>query len=643
MISRITSYDQYKTAYERSLYDADNFWAEVAAGYHWRKMWDRVHSGGFEKVDYKWFEGARLNITVNCLDRHLESFADKTAIIWEPNDPDEAGRRLSYRELHREVCKFSNVLKQLGVTKGDTVCIYMPMIPELAVAMLACARVGAIHSIVFGGFSAQSLSGRIQDAECKLLITADGFYRGDKTVHLKNMADEALQDCPSIKNVIIYRRSNAEISIMAGRDLFWDQLMASASDQHEAEIMDAEDPLFILYTSGSTGKPKGVVHTTAGYMVYVGYTFLNVFQYREHEVYWCTADIGWITGHSYVVYGPLLNGATTLMYEGIPAYPDWSRWWKIISKYSVDIFYTAPTAIRSFQALGEEHLQGADLSSLRLLGSVGEPINEEAWEWYHRQIGKEHCPIVDTWWQTETGGILITSLGGVTPAKPSFATLPFPGIEPVIVDTNGVLQNDLVAEGNLCIRRSWPGQARTVYKDHDRFIKTYFTTYRGMYFTGDGCRRDDDGFYRITGRVDDVIKVSGHRIGTAEVENAINEHPDVVESAVVPIPHEIKGEAIIAFVICRGENEASDQARAMQQLEHEVIQTVSKTVGPIAKPEKVYMVSGLPKTRSGKIMRRILRKIAEGHPDQTGDISTLLNPEIVDEIKRMVAASMPAK
>jgi len=636
MIPRITSFEEYKNAYERSLYDSDNFWAEVAAGFHWRKSWDRVHSGGFEKVDFRWFDGAQLNITDNCLDRHLDAIADKTAIIWEPNNPDEQGRTLTYRELHREVCRFANVLKQHGIKKGDTVCIYMPMIPELAIAMLACARIGAVHSIVFGGFSSQSLSGRIQDAECKLLITADGFYRADKPVFLKKIADEALKECPFIKNVIVVRRAMFDINVEPGRDLFWDQLMSAISEQHTAEIMDAEDPLFILYTSGSTGKPKGVVHTTAGYMVYAGYTFLNVFQYREHDVYWCTADIGWVTGHSYVIYGPLLNGATTIMYEGVPSFPDWSRWWKIIEKYKVNILYTAPTAIRSFQAQGNDHLRNANISSLRILGTVGEPINEEAWEWYHKFIGEERCPIADTWWQTETGGILISSLAGVTPMKPSFATLPLPGVEPVIVDTNGIVQNDLITEGNLCIRRSWPGQARTVYKDHDRFVKTYFTTYRGFYFTGDGCRRSVDGFYRITGRVDDVIKVSGHRIGTAEVENAINEHPEVAESAVVPVPHEIKGEAIVAFVICRKETDDLSISDWEKKIEKEVVQTVSQTIGAIAKPEKVFLVSGLPKTRSGKIMRRILRKIAEGHPEQTGDISTLLNPEIVEEIKLKV-------
>lgn len=632
MIPRITSLHEYKNAYDQSLHDPDAFWSSVAAGFHWKEKWHCIHSGGFEKADYKWFEGAKLNLSENCLDVHLAASGDKVALIWEPNDPGKASRTITYRALHKEVCKFANVLQQLGIGKGDIVCIYLPMIPEIAIAMLACARIGAVHSIVFGGFSAASLSGRIQDAECTLLITADGFYRGEKLVPLKKIADEALKDTPSIKNVIICNHAQLETEVVTGRDLFWDQLMKEAAGQHIAAVMDAEDPLFILYTSGSTGKPKGVVHTTAGYMVYVGFTFRNIFQYKKNDIFWCTADIGWITGHSYVVYGPLLNGATTVMYEGIPSFPDWSRWWQIIDKYQVNIFYTAPTAIRSFEAQGLHHLSKAKFSSLRVLGTVGEPINEEAWEWYHKNIGKERCPIVDTWWQTETGGILISPLAGITPSKPSFATLPFPGIEPVIVDANGTVQHDVVSEGNLCIRRSWPAQARTVYKDHDRFLKTYFTAYPGLYFTGDGCRRDKDGHYRITGRVDDVIKVSGHRIGTAEVENAINEHPHVVESAVVPIPHTIKGEAIIAFVICRNNSEPPGLAA-------EILQTVSKILGAIAKPEKIFVVSGLPKTRSGKIMRRILRKIAEGHAEQVGDISTLLNPEVVEEISIKVRES----
>ncbi|MGB3074124.1 MAG: acetate--CoA ligase, partial [Chitinophagales bacterium] len=477
MLPRITSFHDYKNAYEQSLHDPDAFWSSVADSFHWKKKWEHVQSGGFEKVDYKWFEGGKLNLSENCLDVHLKTSGDKVAILWEPNHPDEKARSFTYRELHKEVCKFSNVMQQLGIQKGDVVSIYLPMIPELTIAMLACTRIGAIHSIVFGGFSAASLSGRIQDAECKLLITADGFYRGEKPVYLKQIADEALKETPTIKNVIICNHAHLEIAVVKDRDLFWDQLMVRANELHAAEVMDAEDPLFILYTSGSTGKPKGVVHTTAGYMVYVGFTFLNVFQYEKNDIYWCTADIGWITGHSYVVYGPLLNGATTVMYEGIPSFPDWSRWWQIIEKYRVNIFYTAPTAIRSLEAQGMEHLRTANFSSLRILGTVGEPINEEAWEWYHKNIGQERCPIVDTWWQTETGGILITPLAGITPTKPSFATLPFPGIEPDIVDVNGSLLQDMVTEGNLCIRRSWPALARTVYKDHDRFIQTYFSAY----------------------------------------------------------------------------------------------------------------------------------------------------------------------
>lgn len=630
MFPRITSLHEYRNAYRQSLEDPDAFWSSVANGYHWRQKWRHVQSGGFEKVDYKWFEGAKLNLAENCLDVHLKTLGDKTAIIWEPNHPADVTRNITYRQLHHDVCKFANVLVQLGIQKGDVVCIYLPMIPELAIAMLACARIGAIHSIVFGGFSAASLAGRIRDAACKLLITADGFLRGEKTVNLKEMADEALLETPFIKQVIVYRHAGLQINVKDGRDLFWQNLMQQANHQHNAVEMDAEDPLFILYTSGSTGKPKGVVHTTAGYMVYVGYSFRNVFQYEKNDVYWCTADIGWITGHSYVVYGPLLNGATTVMFEGIPSYPDYSRWWQIIDKYQVNIFYTAPTAIRAFEAQGTNHLQAAKLESLRILGTVGEPINEEAWHWYNQYIGKERCPIVDTWWQTETGGILIAPLAGITPSKPSFATLPFPGVEPVVVDANGTVLRDTAAEGNLCIRRSWPAQARTVYKDHDRFVQTYFTAYPGMYFTGDGCRRDEEGNYRITGRVDDVIKVSGHRIGTAEVESAINEHPLVVESAVVPVPHEIKGEAIIAFVICTRQQHDEDQ------LMPGIIEAVSKKVGSIAKPERVYIVNGLPKTRSGKIMRRVLRKIAEGNYEQVGDISTLLNPEVVDEIKNKV-------
>lgn len=633
MIPRITSLQEYKDAYEQSITDPDTFWSAVAEGFHWKKKWQRIHSGGFEKADYKWFEGGSVNVCENCLDVHLETSGDAVAIIWEPNNPADAPRTITYRELHLQVCRFSNVLKKAGVQKGDIVCIYLPMIPELAIAMLSCARIGAVHTIVFGGFSANSLAGRIQDAECKLLITADGFFRGDKSVKLKEMADEALSNCDSVKKVIVYHHAGFDVRMSPGRDDDWNRLMDEAESDLEPEAMDSEDPLFILYTSGSTGKPKGVVHTTAGYMVYAGFTYLNVFQYQPGEVHWCTADIGWITGHTYVIYGPLLNGATTLLFEGIPSYPDWSRWWQLIDKHQVNIFYTAPTAIRACMAMGEDHHSKANLRSLRVLGSVGEPINEEAWEWYFDQIGKKSCPVVDTWWQTETGGILISPLAGITPLKPSFATWPLPGIDPVIADANGAILHDRVAEGNLCIRASWPGQARTLYKDHERFMRTYFTTYPGLYFTGDGCRRDHDLQYRITGRVDDVIKVSGHRIGTAEVENAINEHPQVIESAVVPVPHDIKGEAIVAFVICR-----ETDVNQIKLIE-EISQTVAAIIGPIAKPDKVFTVTGLPKTRSGKIMRRILRKIAEGHPEQTGDISTLLNPEVVEEIKRLVQKS----
>ena len=639
-MKQISSLEEYHSTCKYSVEHPENFWADVAENFSWRKKWDKVFSGGFEKVDYKWFEGGKLNITENCIDRHLQSLGNKTAIIWEPNNPSETNRIISYKELHTEVCRFSNALEKIGVKKGDTVCIYMPMIPELAYAMLACARIGAIHSIVFGGFSAQSIADRIQDAECKWMITADGCYRGDKQLHLKNIVDEALERCPSIQKSIVFNRSNFPVIMKSGRDVWWNDVLKDCSTQHDAVAMGAEDPLFILYTSGSTGKPKGVLHTTAGYMVYAAYTFLNVFQYKPEQIYWCTADIGWITGHSYIVYGPLLNGATTLMFEGVPQFPDWGRWWNVIDKYKVNIFYTAPTAIRSLQAQGLKFLEGKNLSSLRVLGSVGEPINEEAWEWYHKNIGKEKCPIVDTWWQTETGGILISPLAGITPTKPSFATLPLPGVEPVLVDALGNELTEKVAEGNLCIKNSWPGQARTIYNDHEKFIQTYFTAYPGKYFTGDGCRRDEDGYYRITGRADDVIKVSGHRIGTAEVENAINESPSVVESAVVGFPHDIKGHAIMAFVILK--NDAVLKTASFSDgeniLQKEINDTVVKIIGPIARPEKIIFVSGLPKTRSGKIMRRILRKIAEGEADKVGDVTTLLNPEVVEEIKMKVEA-----
>ncbi|MCS6992069.1 MAG: acetate--CoA ligase [Chitinophagales bacterium] len=626
MALRITSLREYDQQYQRSIEEPEAFWSEVASDFHWQQKWDRVFSGGFEHVDFKWFEGARLNITENCLDRHLKSHASRTALIWEPNDPKENGRTLTYRQLYEEVCRCSNLLRLLGIGKGDTVCIYLPMIPELVVSVLACARIGAVHSVVFGGFSAGSLADRIRDSQAKLLITADGYYRGSKPVNLKSMADEALRNCPSVKHVLVVNRSQFPISIVPGRDSYWDQLIAKCSPNCEPESMEAEDPLFILYTSGSTGKPKGLLHTTAGYMVYAGFTFLNVFQYRENEIFWCTADVGWITGHTYVVYGPLLNAATILIYEGVPHHPSWSRWWDIIDKYRVNIFYTAPTAIRSFEAQGDQHLAHANLSSLRLLGSVGEPINEEAWHWFFQKVGKGNCPIVDTWWQTETGGIAISTLAGITPQKPAHAGWPLPGIVPVLFDDNGRMITQAGVEGNLCLARSWPGQARTIYGDHQRFIQTYFSRFPGYYFTGDGCRRTEQGFYRITGRVDDVIKVSGHRLGTAELENAINQHPEVVESAVVNIPHAVTGEAIVAFVVTRS------LEVDVQRLEQEVIDLVTRSIGPIAKPKQVIVVTGLPKTRSGKIMRRILRKLLQGETSNLGDSSTLLNPEIVTEI-----------
>ncbi len=631
MLKKISSIEEYRKEYDRSISDPDKFWADVAESFQWQKKWDKVQSGGYTHVDFKWFEGGKLNITENCLDRHLADKGNDTAIIWESNDPKEKNRKLTYRELHTEVCRFANVLLQLGIQKGETVCLYMPMVPELAVAMLACARIGAIHSIVFGGFSAQSIAGRIQDAECKWMITADGCYRGDKPLYLKKIVDEALTQCPAIQKAIVLKRAGFDINMKDGRDIWWHDLISNTSTENKAAILDAEDPLFILYTSGSTGKPKGVLHTTAGYMVYAAYTFLNVFQYSPGQVYWCTADIGWITGHSYIVYGPLLNGATTLMFEGIPQYPDWGRWWEVIDKYRVNIFYTAPTAIRSLEAQGLKYFEDKSLASLKVLGSVGEPINIEAWEWYHKNVGKEKCPIVDTWWQTETGGILISPLAGITPTIPSYATLPLPGIEPLIVNALGKETTEAEAEGNLCIRRPWPGQARTVFKDHERFKQTYFTAYPGLYFTGDGCRRDKDGNYRITGRVDDVINVSGHRIGTAEVEDAINEHGEVYESAVVGYPHAIKGQGIFAFVSCQ------PQPADMEVFKREVLDIVAKIIGPFAKPDKILVVGGLPKTRSGKIMRRILRKIAEGEPDKVGDVTTLLNPEVVEEIKTKVS------
>ncbi|NLR65133.1 acetate--CoA ligase [Chitinophaga varians] len=629
---QIKTLEDYQQAYQQSVMDPEGFWANVADHFMWRRKWDKVLDWNFKDPEIKWFSGAKMNITENCLDRHLATLGNSPAIIWEPNDPEERHRIITYRDLYNKVCQFANVLKNNGVKKGDRVCIYMGMIPELAIAVLACARIGAIHSVVFGGFSAQSIADRIQDAEASLVITCDGAYRGNKDIPLKSVIDDALMACPTVKKVIVCTRTRTPVSMLKGRDVWWEdeikQVETMGNPSCPAEEMDAEDMLFILYTSGSTGKPKGVVHTCGGYMVYANYSFVNTFQYKPGEVFFCTADIGWITGHSYIVYGPLSAGATTLMFEGVPTYPDAGRLWEIVDKFRVDTLYTAPTAIRSLMGYGLGPVNHKDLSSLKKLGSVGEPINEEAWHWFKDNIGKGRCPIVDTWWQTETGGIMITPIAGITKEKPGFATLPLPGVQPILVDENGQEVKGNGVNGNLCIKFPWPGMLRTTYGDHDRFRKTYFSTYENLYFTGDGCTRDEDGFYRITGRVDDVLNVSGHRIGTAEVENAINMHAGVIESAVVGYPHDIKGQGIYAYVI-------------MERMTHEpelskkdIAQTVSRIIGPIAKPDKIQFVSGLPKTRSGKIMRRILRKIAENDLDNLGDTSTLLDPAVVDEIKK---------
>jgi acetyl-CoA synthetase len=623
---RIRTHEDYQKAYNQSIENPETFWAEIASEFIWKKNWDKLLDWNFSEPNINWFQGAQLNITENCLDRHLELRGNHPAIIWEPNDPKEKSRTITYRELYSQVCRFANVLKRNGVRKGDRVCIYMPMIPELAVATLACARIGAIHSVVFAGFSAQSIADRINDAGCTVVITCDGLNRGTKQINLKRTIDEALEQAPGVARVIVHNHLNWEPNMQAKRDVWWHDEMQLVDGDCPAEVMDAEDILFILYTSGSTGKPKGVVHTCGGYMVYADYSFRNVFQIEPTDVYWCTADIGWITGHSYLLYGPLLAGITSLMFEGIPTYPDAGRFWQVIDKHGVNVFYTAPTAIRSLMAAGVDHVLSYNLHSLRVLGTVGEPINEEAWHWYNVHIGKERCPIVDTWWQTETGGIMISALAGITPSKPSHAGLPLPGIQPVLLNAEGQEIRDNNVEGYLAIKFPWPSMIRTTFGDHDRCRINYFATYANYYFTGDGAKRDENGLYRIIGRVDDVINVSGHRFGTAEIENAINQNKRVVESAVVGFPHDIKGQGIYAFVICdkKPENEA--------HLREEIYETVSTQIGRIAKPDKIQFVTGLPKTRSGKIMRRILRKVAENELSNIGDTSTLLDPLVVDEI-----------
>ena len=627
---QIKSIEQYQAAYQKSIEQPEEFWEDIAQHFTWQKKWDKVLNWEFNTPKVEWFKGGKLNITENCLDRWVSTHPDTPAIIWESNNPHEASRTLTYKELHQQVCAFAQVLKNNGAKKGDRICIYMPMVPELTIAVLACARIGAVHSVIFAGFSAQSISDRVQDAQCNIVITADGAFRGNKTIPLKSVMDEALVNCPSVEKVIVLTRTQMAVSMLNGRDCWWEEEMKLVEEKNDysvkAEVMDAEDMLFILYTSGSTGKPKGVVHTCAGYMVWTNYTFVNVFQYKPGQIHFCTADIGWVTGHSYIIYGPLSAGATSLMFEGIPTYPDAGRFWEVVEKHQVNILYTAPTAIRSLMGFGKSPIEGKNLSSLKILGTVGEPINEEAWHWYDENIGKKNCPIVDTWWQTETGGVLISNLAGVTPSKPTFATLPIPGVQPLLVDESG---NELLGNGvsgNLCIKFPWPGMLRTTYGDHERCRQTYFSTYSNLYFTGDGCLRDEVGNYRITGRVDDVLNVSGHRLGTAELENAINMHSGVIESAIVGYPHDIKGQGIYAYVVF-GEVHTDEE-----HTKQDILKTVSKIIGAIAKPDKIQFVSGLPKTRSGKIMRRILRKVAEGETENLGDTSTLLDPSIVAEI-----------
>lgn len=621
--------EEYYKVYRKSVREPENFWEEIAEEHFlWRKKWNSVLQWDFSKPEVKWFDGAKLNITENCIDRHLTTRGDKTAILFEPNNPEEKAQHITYNELHKRVNKFANVLKKKGIKKGDRVCIYIPMIPELAISVLACARIGAVHSVVFAGFSATALATRINDSDCKMVITADGSFRGTKTIDLKDIVDEALENCECVKTVLVVKRIMTNINMKDGRDHWLAPLLENSSDRCEAEIMDAEDPLFILYTSGSTGMPKGMVHTTAGYMVYTAYTFKNAFQYRENDVYWCTADIGWITGHSYIVYGPLANGATTLMFEGVPSYPDYGRFWDIIQKHKVSQFYTAPTAIRALAKQGSSFIENYDLSSLKVLGSVGEPINEEAWHWYNDNVGKKKSPIIDSWWQTETGGIMITPIPYVTPTKPTYATLPFIGIQPCLMDENNKELMGNQVEGKLCIKFPWPSIARTIWGNHNRYKETYFSAFENKYFTGDGALRDEVGYYRITGRVDDVIIVSGHNLGTAPIEDAINEHPAVAESAIVGFPHDIKGSALYGYITLKDIGET----RNHENVRKEINQLITDRIGPIAKLDKIQFTNGLPKTRSGKIMRRILRKIACNETDQLGDTSTLLNPEVVKEI-----------
>ena len=629
MVTQMKTLDDYKKAYKKSVENPAQFWEEQAEKFVWTKKWDKVLDWNFKEPNVKWFEGGKLNITENCLDRHLETRGDKTAILWVPNEPDAPDQKITYKELYGRVNKFANGLKSRGIKKGDRVVFYMPMVPELAIGMLACARIGAIHSIVFAGFSSQALSDRVNDAQAKMVVCSDYNKRGAKNIPVKAVVDEAISmGCPSIETVVTHKNTGGEVEWNDKIDVYLHDLTENVEDYCKPEVMDAEDPLFILYTSGSTGKPKGVVHTTAGYMIYTAYTFKNIFQYQEDDIYWCTADIGWITGHSYITYGPLLEGATTMMFEGVPTYPDAGRFWEVVEKYKVNQFYTAPTAIRALMAKGDEYVDKYDLSSLKVLGSVGEPINEEAWMWYFEKVGKRRIPIVDTWWQTETGGIMLSPLPNITDMRPTYASYPQPGIQLILVDPQGELIEENEVEGLLCIKHPWPGVLRTTWGDHERCRQTYFSAFPELYFTGDAAKRDEDGRYRIIGRVDDVLNVSGHRIGTAEVENAINETPGVVESAVVGYPHEIKGQGIYAFVITKGK--INDEV----EFKKEIIKTVRVEIGPIAKPDIIQLVPGLPKTRSGKIMRRILRKIASGDMSNVGDISTLLNPEVVEEIKK---------